>query len=304
MTDSKLIDKLTKIKNMAEGAKAIGSEQEAQAFAELLQKMLLDHKLHMSDIEFAAMERDQPVTKHFIDYDKYPGIKVKLKRVLWIEKLAGIVAEAHFCRILVYPNSSVITLVGRPDDCAVAEFMFMTLQRAAARMSKTAAYQYLLKCKREGVPVGHGFRDSWLEAFVVRLAQRYLEELKGRSSDDQALMRIKKSQDAVDEFMNQFKRKASSLSASRKFNPEGVRQGRDAANKIHLKANGITGKETAALRFPEGTRVRVVYCDQEPALMGKTGRIVSNGSSRADYVVYIDNVGERHFSHLDLQEAQ
>ena len=52
---------------MAEGAKAIGSEAEAQAFAEMLQKLLMDHKLEMTDLEFEEMEKEQPVERHMID---------------------------------------------------------------------------------------------------------------------------------------------------------------------------------------------------------------------------------------------
>jgi hypothetical protein len=247
MPSEKIIDKIVKLKKMSDGAKAIGSEIEAEAFASMLQKMLLDHRLEMSDIEFASMEKESAVERHFIDYEQYPDIKIKKQRVMWIERLAGVVARAHFCEILVHPGSSFITLIGRHEDWAVAEFALCTLQRAAAKMAKTADYQHRLRCHREHKPVGRGFKESWLESFVVRIADRYEAERSSRLGQSTALVRVNRAEKAVADFMKQFTKKSSALSSHTKFHPEGARQGRAAADAINLRVNAVTTKNQKEL---------------------------------------------------------
>lgn len=223
---------------MADGAAAIGSEKEAQAFAEMLQKLLLDHKLEMTDLEFETMEKESPIERHFIDYSRYPDIKIRKTRVLWIEQLARIVAESHFCRILIHPRSSRITLVGRHEDVTVAEYMFVTLQRSLDHISEKAAYYHKLECHRNRVAVGYGFRESFTDSFLQRLRDRFLAMRK--TVEPMGLMRMRKSDKAVEDFIEEnFKKTASALSTNTKFHPEGIRRGRAAADKINLKGQAI-----------------------------------------------------------------
>ena len=58
--DEKLIDKLKKIKAHADSAEKIGNEEEAYAFAAMLQKLLAKHNLDMSQIEWE--EKKQQAT--------------------------------------------------------------------------------------------------------------------------------------------------------------------------------------------------------------------------------------------------
>jgi hypothetical protein len=238
MTKENVIEKLKKIKAMADGAAAIGSEEEAQAFAEKLQKMLFEHKLEMTDLEFEQFEKEQPVTTHRINYEQYPEIRLRSTRVEWIEKLASIVARAHFCRILVHPKSSRITLVGRKNDVEICEYMLITLQRAVEKISKTAVYQYMLECKRERMPLEHGFRETFILAFIDRLMKRFDEERRVFTSDCTALVRVNNSEVAVAAFMKSMRTKsASRLSNHVTWNSEGHRRGQAAADAVNLRAN-------------------------------------------------------------------
>ena len=160
--------------------------------------------------------------------------------MLWIEQLARIVAESHFCRILVHPRSSRITLVGRREDIAVAEYMFITLQRSLGKIAKTAAYQYLLECQRQKIHAGYGFRESFTEAFLRRLRDRFLELRRGHQASME-LMRIKRSDKAVEEWIKEnVTKKAGALSANTRFHAEGVRRGRAAADQVNLKSQAIS----------------------------------------------------------------
>jgi hypothetical protein len=240
MTKENVIEKLKKIKAMADGAAAIGSEEEAQAFAEKLQKMLFEHKLEMTDLEFEQFEKEQPVTTHRINYEQYPEIRLRGTRVEWIETLASIVARAHFCRILVHPHSSRITLVGRKDDVEVCEYMLITLQRAVEKISKTAVYQYMLECKRTRIPMEHGFRETFILSFIDRLMKRFDEERRVRTSDCMALVRVNNADAAVAAYMKGIRTKSASRLSNRvTWNSEGHRRGREAADAVNLRANAV-----------------------------------------------------------------
>lgn len=237
MTQEKLLEKLRKIKAMADGAKAIGSEAEAEAFADLLQKMLLDHKLEMTDIEFEQMEKEEPVTRRPIRYPE--DLKDKRSRVAWRETLTSVVARAHFCRILVHPGSSRCTLVGRPDDIEVAEYMVVTLMSFVRSFSKKEEARY----KREvGSERARGFRDSWLNAFINRLSTRYEEERRARTSSPNqstALVRINRSEIAVQDYMKQFRKVGHVSINNGPYHAEGAARGRAAADAVNLRANAM-----------------------------------------------------------------
>ena len=131
MTLNNCIDKLRKIKAHSESAEKIGSMEEAETFAAMFQQLLLKHKLEATDLEFEEEEKDEPIIEHVVEWQE---IQFGHKRVGWVERLASIVAEAHFCRILVRSGSSRITLVGRQSDMEIAEFMLVTLVRIADKL--------------------------------------------------------------------------------------------------------------------------------------------------------------------------
>lgn len=254
MVAEKLLDKLAKLRRHADSAKEIGNEAEAQAFADMFQRLVVEHKVNVSDIEFEQQEADEPVGRHHINYAQH-GIPLKRKRIDWVESLAGVVAQAHFCRILVTLGSSRITLVGRKSDCEVAEYVLVTLQRAAEKMAKKAYYKYWFElfevCRKCGgqksthngdycgfessTYKAAGFKASWLEAFVVRLAQRYREAKQGYTGDSVALVRVNKAENAVVQWMEEnTKGHAKGLSRNGRWNSEGSKQGRAAADALDL----------------------------------------------------------------------
>lgn len=263
MTADKLLDRLQKIKRSAEGEKALGNEAAAQAFADLLNKLLLDNKLEMTDLEFEKFEEEQPVDRHYIDYTKYPDIRVKQRRIEWLERLAGVVANAHFCRILVHQRSSRITLVGRKDDCEVVEYLLITLQRAAEKLSQSAYEKFwwdlrdtCYRCKRRekqhpafdcsifsrDMSKAAGFRAAFLDAFITRLFHRFNELRTAREGESTALVRINRSEKAVNQWIeDNVTGSAKGLTRARAWNESGRKQGVAAADAIELRANAMKG---------------------------------------------------------------
>lgn len=249
MTTEKILDKLQKIKAHAESAAAIGSEAEAQAFAEMLNRLLVEHKLEMSDLEFERQDATNPVDQALINFSD-EGVKVRRTRVSWIEKLASLVARNHCCRILVHPGSSNITLVGRREDRAVAEYMIVTLVRATESMSKKEHQKYCWQVyQRDGnCSAARGFKEAFITGFIRRLFDRFEEIKRQRESETNTstgLMRISKDDAAAEAFVEALKpKKATALARLEVNNGEGYRRGVKAADSVNLKANAIGSTNT------------------------------------------------------------
>lgn len=256
-SQERLLEKLAKIKAMAEGAKAIGSEAEAQAFADMLNDLLVKHKIEMSDVEFANLEREEPVerepwaetnarTKTLID----AGVRHRKNRVLWMERLAGVIARAHCCQTIVYSGSSTISLVGRRSDRAVADYMIVTLTRAAQDLAKHQLQKYRWEVyKRDGhCRAAQGFHAAFLQAFVMRLMERFDDRRRQREQAEgstcTALVRIDKEQKAVDDFIKAAKEaktlhNAAGLRRVAEHHGEGIKRGRASADAVSLDGKAI-----------------------------------------------------------------
>lgn len=246
MTLDKILEKLKKLKAHAESAEKIGSTQEAEAFAAMFQQLLIKHKVSMTDLEVDAEEAEEPVDRFDLDWQ---DVKIRGTRIAWIERLAGIVARAYFCQILVWPNSSRITLVGRQSDAAVAEFMIVTLTRLAEKLAK----KEFGVIYRQNRFAAHGFKDSFLRSFIIRLDERLREERGAATKESTALVRVNRAEAAVSEFMKQFTKKASIVRGSRQDpNALGWRRGREVADGINLRSKAVEAGTSNAPRRLNG----------------------------------------------------
>jgi len=329
MTQEKILEKLGKIKAHMESAKEIGNEEEAQAFAAMLQNLLLKHKLEMTDVQYAREMQDEPIVEQrpetvweaddekrvrsvselahmtwkelprkvkayirenmFGDdvqewsarYDKgdqetreemlyrdlgvgmrdfpsekwysssagrrvyknYPDVEVVNRRRGWSEELASIVADAYSSRILVTPGRSYITFVGHKSNVAIAEYLYITMLRAAEKLSDKAAKTFRANHRAEhGVgATPAGYRESWLDGFTLRIAQRLKEERAKfeTPSTETALVRVNKEAIAVRSYMDKFKKTASSLGGMNNFNQNGYADGKRAADAMNLSSNAV-----------------------------------------------------------------
>ena len=233
MTDEKILDRLAKIKTHAESARKIGSIEEAEAFASMLQRLLTRYKLAMSDIEFEQHERDEPVGQYPVDWE---DVAVRRTRVQWIERLAYIVTKAHFCRYLVHNRSSKITIVGRESDAKVAEYLLVVLVRAVERLSHAAAYRSNTTREERG----YGYRTAYIGGFVGRLAERFDEERRApENTTSTALVRINRATVAVTAYMKEHTRPASQLGGRQAYNSTAREDGRRDADAVGLRANAV-----------------------------------------------------------------
>jgi hypothetical protein len=207
-------------------------------------------------------------------YKDYPDVEVLNQRRAWVEELAAIVASAYSCRILVSKGSSIIHFVGHKSNIAIAEYLFVTMMRIAERLSDQAAKK-MRREWRAAHGVGNtppGFRESFLDGFTNRIAQRLAEARRAFEgpTTSVALVRVNKEALAVRNYMEENfhrckrcdhlegqhphggecqaegcsckeyrGRSASSLGGSKNFNADGYREGKRVADSMDIHGNAI-----------------------------------------------------------------
>lgn len=247
----KLIDRIRKLLAKAKSAKEIGSEAEAASFAAGAQKMMAKYKLEMSDVEFSEMERTEPIGDEYVR-------GTKKSREAWAERLASVVARAHYCRILVITGSDTIVLVGRPTDRAVAAYVFTTLREFADRQSDKDARAFR-KHQRSYVGATYGanrnFRAAWLDAFVTRIAERYeaerIEMEREAKTAGTSLVRLSNALAEVDREISARSTVKSAKTVRGKFsaNSAGYRAGRAAGDAATIRGTGLGSSTTSHKRL-------------------------------------------------------
>lgn len=240
----RVLDKIKKLNAKVESCEKIGSREEAEAFAAMVNHLLLKHNLSMSDLEFSKREVEDPIIQRWVDYEAY-GIKSKRARIEWSEKLAGIIARAHFCRTMIRPGSNWVCFIGHQSNREVAEYLFVTMYRSAERMADQAYAVYWRECDHAGdVTQCRGFRASWLTGFIQGLRTRFDQERKTVTAEasvtSTVLVRIDQTEGAVDRWMKEhLKIKSAASTHQAKFHPVGLARGRQAADDVSLRADAL-----------------------------------------------------------------
>lgn len=246
----KIFERIQKLHRKAESAKAIGSEQEALAFAEGVQKMLLKYDLEMSDVEAAQLNEEDPVKSHVYDPAEF-GLPGKKTKVTWQVRLAMTVTKAHSCKILVLPGSNRLIMVGRRRDRLVAEHVLVVLTRFCLAQAEKDYVRFFYACRDGGsVEDARGYKAGWYIGFVLRLAQRYQEEESEAFSEAEqaghgmAVVRVKDQLAKVTEVTEQLTSGKTKLNTPKTANAAGLERGHSRADEVQLRGTGVASGTT------------------------------------------------------------
>ena len=242
-TNEEIIEKLKKIKAHEESAREIGSIDEAEVFAKVFQKLLVDYELSMNDVEFTHMRNVSTIEKTLIDWDEY-HVKVGQNiRHMWIEYLTAIVARAYGCAFMIRTGSSHIWIIGRETNRHLAEYVLVMLVRSADSISRKESATFSRRCRKEGRPeVSHGYRKSFLIGFVLRINDRLKEARHPTaSSGSTAIVRIATESGDARDWMRQTLhiRQAADLTIAASENCIGFQKGQTTANRMDIRGRGI-----------------------------------------------------------------
>ena len=257
----KVLNRLVKLQASRQSEAELGNAEAAEAFAGMINKMLIEYELNPSDIDYARATDHDPVVEIMVNHDTY-GIKKSKVRSAWQESLAQGIANAHLCTILIIPGSNKILFVGTRSHATVAEYVYGTMVPAVAKMSKKAEYDYWVStgCGRGANNKAMGFRSAWIDAFIARIWERFAEARRaavaeaavrqGTSNEtglirlDGALIKVRKYID--DKFAH---RRAASragvLNRRSRNHKDGRAAGREAANRITLGRRGMDPSATS-----------------------------------------------------------
>lgn len=244
MSTDKILDRLAKLKAMREGEAKLGNIEAAEAFASMINRLLLEHELNEADIDMHRRD-DDPIVEILLDRDA-AGIKKVTNRVAWQEALARIVAKANLCKTVVHSGSNIITFVGTHGHAAMSEYAYGVLAAAAERLSVRERTQWVEAQRRAGTYEGTtaGFRDSWFAGFIKRIGERFDEERKRAveqtANSSTALIRLDqalvKAQDYIKNQMDTRKVKSHLRTGA---NDAGYAAGTDAANRMNIGQRGV-----------------------------------------------------------------
>ncbi len=253
MTRSKVMDRLKKLMRHEESARDAGSFEEAEAFAGKVHQLLLQHKISMSEIDLEAIEDDDPMgqsTWRAVDHD----VGHSSKRSWWKERLAGTVARAHFCRLLVMTGSNTVFFVGRESDRDVTSFTYTYLIKQIERHSeKEYCRAYAQNVREHGNLEGRGmtvgYKASWIEGAINSLAKRFREErtvVEETSTTANALICL--ADNAVTEYMaTQKTGKAVGLGGSAGYNSGGYVDGAKWGKNVSIRRGVGSGSSSKRL---------------------------------------------------------
>jgi hypothetical protein len=244
MSKDKLLSQLRKIIESRDSAAAVGNMAEAENYAATLNRLLLDHKLSMSEVQLSEIEEDDPFGKDYIR----PNGKHGRQRISWIEQLAMHIARANFCRILVNQGSNRITLFGRESDRQVAAYTISYLTQAVERESKR---QYGQR-KRSGLDTW-GFTSEFKTAATAAIQARLKAERTAATEEigEQSTALVVLHDAALKKaYLQTFRHTSSAtrIGASSQWNDAGRDAGRAYGASVNINSRGIAAGERKAIR--------------------------------------------------------
>lgn len=250
-----LMSKLQKLKNLKEGAEAVGSTHEAENAAAMLTKLLLLHNLEMEDVEKAGIEAKVKMADVEYDLDE----KQAKTEAGWLEILVHAVAHHCMCKVLkkakmfnshAYDQGRLI-IIGDKTNVATVFYIVEQLIVKIDIACKGAWKQY------DGDEKRNTFRRGFLRGAVAAIKRRLWlqeEEMKeeinmssGKVPHSMAMVLANKRQEAEDYMMTKFKPRTVKTRASSLSGYGGYVEGMKAGEKMDIHRGVGGNKETNKL---------------------------------------------------------
>jgi hypothetical protein len=190
---SEIIEKIRKLLKHSQSAEDIGNLAEAESFAAMAQKYMLQHKLDMSDIEAEDFKLNEPIENVLLEPKDF-GVKSSSDKVKqnWFSILLFGLADAHFCRMVRKTGDNSYYIIGRKSDrdglVDITRYLVDTLyevceveiirQRAAGVLNSSGVRKYR-----------NGYRLGFASA-ISRRVRTERQQLMDHSVTEQGLVRI------------------------------------------------------------------------------------------------------------------
>jgi hypothetical protein len=181
---AKVLDKLKKLKAHAQSAHEIKSQEEAAAFANMVQTMIVKHNIEQSELDAFALEEELQMNPMKEISPPSEFMHKHRQRRAWLENLAAYVAHAHFCEVLYAPNRFYVFFCGREAQVQMAVDVYIQLVRTAEKLAQAEYFKHYHEVRGNDAYASiKGFKPAYLDAFVNRLGTRYRQKMLEMQND-------------------------------------------------------------------------------------------------------------------------
>lgn len=272
----KTLDLLRKLIEHERSARAIGSLNEAEAFATKIQQMLSQHKLGMSDVEFDEQEADEPIEWLHVGKNDFEFGS----RKSWQVRLARTIAEANGCKTVLeggwhsrysklrHYSGNQFYFVGRTSDREICKILFLYFVKLGIHLEEVCQEQerptqkflyvhtlrdwedFCLPAWRKWMK---DWKDSWFAGYSTALANRIWEQHNKTkkaavAAGSNAVVRIEQNIVAVEAALKGKTQKAGS-GREGGFNRDGYARGKRSGSSVALTPNTFEGAKGRASRL-------------------------------------------------------
>lgn len=229
--NAKIMSTIEKLLIHAESASQIGSIEEAEAFAAQARRLMVQHKIDMSQLDLDNEAQAAPVDMQEVRATAW-GEGEKRKRSAWQGSLAAALAPSYFCHILVGRGTNSLYVIGAPDDRERFIAGFAGMVRAADVLADEDYSRYL----RQGNRKRNTWKQSWLDGFCLGLRCKVEAEMakEVEVNGETAMVAVKGQMQKVNDFLkNTATHSAPSIRSGRDDGAYG--KGYAAGNRGHNK---------------------------------------------------------------------
>lgn len=233
-----IVSKIKKLSDKARSAEKIGSEAEAQAFAAKAAELMRQHAVTQREVE-ASGEDAEEIGKTWVNWAKH-GMKNTSRRCQWVERLARTVTTCCGCDFYIILGTNTIVIVGPESSAKIAEYMLVTLTRAAKDISLKEYDKYWHEVNSRGEAWrARGFKASFLQGLVRKVCQRIEDMLDPNGGDTEALTYIGNQLARVRAYKSTLGLESSNRLAVQDGNHAGRLRGEAIGSTMHLGNKGV-----------------------------------------------------------------
>lgn len=233
-----LLNKLAKLKNLKDGAEAVGSTEEAANAAEKLVYLLLKHGLTEQDLASHSIKTKIKMMDSSIDFTKFPD----WRQSDWAKRLIKTVA--HYCMCTYFYDVKHVNIIGSPENVATAIYIAEQLGSKINNAYLAAKRSY--KGKESVGTYKRGFLTGCVEAINDKLQR---QETKMESAENKFAVMVLNNRALANKFMEQKYPDLITVKV-REINPtsrSGYETGKEAGRKMEVN-KGIEGKPAKRIK--------------------------------------------------------
>lgn len=221
----KIIDKIRKLQLQSESAKKIGNENEALAFAEKAQNLMIQYQIEISELQIP----DDPIYFEKINWNEF-NFETTYRRQSWIETLSSLIANKNGCKIANQTKSNNIYVYGTEINRKITIHIIGNTVSFINKIADQKYRKFYYECKKnDELFLTKGFKKSFLWGFIRALNERYVT-----ISDEKSLQVVGKELSRVQEFMKDLN-KSKPTKRVDIINYDGYNAGQESANNIEIE---------------------------------------------------------------------